>query len=132
MVVERGDLADVVEWSMNMNEVPTFPYLAVKFSWYEMVTMRLKKPWDLDRSLEILVEESPLEARITRGGNVSFGNPKHYDCDVIGANASPGDNIALLRDLRQDSFANVESVDRDTVGVHEIIKEHPDYWSMRE
>lgn len=132
MVVDRDDLEDIIEWSMNMNEVHTFPYLAIKFTYYEMQTMRLEKPWDLDESLEILVEKSPFDTRITRSGNVSFGHPKEYPSDVIGANAGPGDHVALLRDLRADSFANVESAEMDTVGVHEIIKQHPDYWSKRE
>jgi len=68
------------------------------------------------------------DARVTRGGNVSFGNPRHYDCDVIGANGSPGDEVALLRDLREDEFANVESAELDTVGVHEVITSNESYW----
>lgn len=125
MVVDRDDLEDVLYWAMNMNEVYTFPYLSIKFSYYEMQTMRLEKPWDLDGSLEILAETSPFDTNLTRGGNISFGNPKHYDCDVIGASASPGDAAALLRDLRDDEFANVESNELDTVGVYEVLKGFP-------
>lgn len=128
MVVQREDLEDVYDWAMNMNEIHTFPYLSVKFSYYEMQTMRLEKPWDIDESLEILAENAPFDARVTRGGNVSFGNPREYDCDVIGSNASPGDAVALLRDLREDEFANVESADLDTVGVHEVITSNENYW----
>lgn len=128
MVVDRDDLEDVIDWSMNMNEIHTFPYLSIKFSYYEMQTMRLEKPWDIEESLEILVDLSPFDARITRGGNISFGNPKHYDCDVIGANASPGDGAALLRDLREDEYANVDSVEQDTVGVYEVVKEYTDFF----
>jgi Holliday junction resolvase len=123
MVVSREDLEDVIDWSMNMNEIYTFPYLSIKFSYYEMQTMRLEKPWDLDASLEILEQTSPFDTNVTRGGNISFGNPSDYDCDVCGANASPGDDAALLRDLREDEFANVESNERDTVGVYEVVKE---------
>lgn len=130
MVVEREALEDVIDWSMNMNEVYTFPYLSVKFTYYEMQTMRIEKPWDLDESLDILAEKSPFDARTTRGGNISFGHPKEYDADVIGANKSAGDHVALLRDLRNDRFANVEVVEKDTVGVHEVIKQNPDYWSF--
>jgi Holliday junction resolvase len=128
MVVTREDLEDIVDWAMNMNEIHTFPYLSVKFSYYEMQTMRLEKPWDLNASLEILSETSPFDTNVTRGGNISFGNPRDYDCDVIGANASPGDEVALLRDLREDEFANVESVEMDTVGVHEVITQNKSYW----
>lgn len=127
MVVEREDLEDVIDWAMNMNEIHTFPYLCVKFTYYEAQTMRIEKPWDIDRSLELLVEKSPFEARTTRGGNISFGHPTHYDVDVTSASESPGDASAILRDLRADEFANVESAELDTVGVHEIIERHPDW-----
>lgn len=128
MVVKREDLEDVIDWAMNMNEIYTFPYLSIKFTYYEIQTMRLEKPWDLDASLEILADKSPFDTNLTRGGNISFGHPTHYDCDVPGSNKSPGDDVAVLRDLRNDRFANVESADMDTVGVHEVIAQHPDYW----
>lgn len=128
MVVQREDLEDVLDWALNMNEIHTFPYLSVKFSYYEMQTMRLEKPWDVDACLEMLAETAPFDANVTRGGNISFGSPKHYDCSVVGANASPGDEVALLRDLRQDNFANVESNEMDTVGVHEVITQNENYW----
>lgn len=128
MVVDSEDLEDVIDWAMNMNEIYTFPYLSVKFSYYEMQTMRLEKPWDIQESLEILNETSPFESRLTRGGNISFGNPREYECDVIGSSASPGDAAALLRDLRADEFANVESADLDTVGVYEIVSSNEAYY----
>jgi Holliday junction resolvase len=121
MVVDRDDLKDVIDWALNMNEMYTFPYLSVKFSYYEMQTMRLEKPWDIDGCLHMLDKTCPFDSNVTRGGNISFGNPSEYDSEVIGANASVGDPVALLRDLREDSFANVESTDMDTVGVHEVI-----------
>jgi len=52
----------VYDWAMNMNEIHTFPYLSVKFSYYEMQTMRLEKPWDIDKSLEILAERRSCHA----------------------------------------------------------------------
>jgi len=121
MVVDRDDLKDVIDWALNMNEMYTFPYLSVKFSYYEMQTMRLEKPWDIDGCLNMLDKTCPFDSNVTRGGNISFGNPSEYDSEVIGANASVGDPVALLRDLREDSFANVESTEMDTVGVHEVI-----------
>jgi len=129
MVVKREDLEDVIDWALNMNEIHTFPYLSIKFSYYEMQTMRLEKPWDLDACLEMLAETAPFDTNVTRGGNISFGNPKNYDCDVIGASASPGDAVALLRDLRSDSFANVESNEMDTVGVHEVLSQDENQYS---
>lgn len=127
MVVKCEDLEDVIYWSMNMNEIHTFPYLAIKFSYYEVQTMRLERPWDLDESLEILAEKSPFDARTTRGGNISFGHPKHYESDVKSASKSPGDGAAVLRDLRADEFANVDSTELDTVGVYEVIAKNDDW-----
>lgn len=129
MVVKREDLEDVIYWAMNMNEIHTFPYLTIKFTYYEAQTLRIEKPWDLDGSLEIMKEKSPFDTNVTRGGNISFGHPTHYDCDVPGSNASPGDEVAVLRDLRADEFANVDSAEMDTVGVHEVIAQHPEYWN---
>jgi Holliday junction resolvase len=128
IVISPEDVQDVVDWAMNMNEIHTFPYLSVKFSYYEMQTMRIEKPWDIDSSFDILVEQSPFDARRTRSGNISFGSPKEYDCDVIGATASPGDGAAVIRDLRNDRFANVESTENDTVGVYEVLKQRDDYF----
>lgn len=127
MVVKREDLEDVIYWAMNMNEVHTFPYLTVKFTYYEAQTLRVEKPWDLDESLEIMARKCPFDSRVTRGGNISFGHPTHYDCDVSSASESPGDAPAVLRDLRDDEFANVESAELDTVGVYEVVKEYSDW-----
>jgi Holliday junction resolvase len=129
MVVQSEDLEDVLDWAMNMNEIHTFPYLCVKFSYYEMQTMRLEKPWDIDSCLSIIEENAPFDANVTRGGNISFGNPSDYDSEVIGASASPGDDAALLRDLRADSFANVDSTEMDTVGVYEVLSQDNPYQS---
>lgn len=129
IVVKREDLADVIDWALNMNEIYTYPYLSIKFSYYEMQTMRLEKPWDIDACLEILAETAPYDANVTRGGNISFGSPRHYDCPVIGANSSPGDAVALLRDLREDKFADIENNKMDTVGVHEVLAQKDDYFS---
>jgi Holliday junction resolvase len=126
IVVDRDDLKDVINWSMNMNEIYTFPYLSIKFSYYEMQTMRLEKPWDVDECLDILDKTAPFDTNVTRGGNISFGNPSEYDCEVIGANKSPGDHVALLRDLREDEFANVDSNEMDTVGVYEVVNDFLD------
>jgi len=128
LVVSQEDLQDVVDWAMDMTEVSTFPYLTVKFSYYEAQTMRIPKPWDLDASLDMMVSSSPFEARRTRGGNISFGNPGDYDCSVQGANASPGDGIAILRDLKEDEYASRDDTGLDTVGVYEVLNKDPSHW----
>lgn len=128
VVVTREDISDILDWATNMTEIHTYPYLSIKFSYYEMQTMRLEYPWNVDKCLETLAETSPFDSNVTRGGNISFGNPRDYDCDVIGSNASPGDAVALLRDLREDEFANIDSAELDTVGVHEVITQNEKYW----
>jgi Holliday junction resolvase len=131
MVVQSEDLEDVLHWGMDMTEVPTYPYLTVKFTRYEAQTYRLVKPWDIEESLEILAEEkSEFDTNLTRGGNISFGHPTHYDCDVPSAQKSPGDGVAMLRDLREDNYANVSNKEIETVSVYDVIKEMPDYWDQ--
>lgn len=128
MVVTQEDVEDVIHWSMEMTEVPTYPYLNIKFTYYEGQTMRLRKPWDIEESLKIMAEESPFDSNFTRGGNISFGHPSKYDCDVMGANASPGDGAAVLRDLRDDDSANVSAEEIATVSVYDVIRESPKYF----
>lgn len=128
MVVKKDDLEDIIEWSLEMSEIPTFPYLSIKFPYYEMQTYRIRRPWDLEAALEEIAEESELDARVTRSGNISFGNPSEYDTDVCSAQKSQGDGAALLRDLEEDEWANVQDGTRRVVGVHEVLKEHPNYW----
>ena len=124
MVVNSDDLQDVLHWGMDMTEVPTYPYLTVKFTRYEAQTYRLVKPWDIEASLKYMAsEQSEFDTNFTRGGNISFGHPTHYDCDVPSAQKSPGDGVAMLRDLREDSYANVSNQDIETVGVYDVIKQ---------
>jgi len=124
MVVNSDDLQDVLHWGMDMTEVPTYPYLTVKFTRYEAQTYRLVKPWDIESSLKYMAsEQSEFDTNFTRGGNISFGHPTHYDCDVPSAQKSPGDGVAMLRDLREDSYANVSNQDIETVGVYDVIKQ---------
>lgn len=129
MVVDSDDLQDVLHWGMEMNEVPTYPYLTVKFTRYEAQTYRLIKPWDVEASLKHMAsEQSDFDTNYTRGGNISFGHPTHYECDVPSAQKSPGDGIAVLRDLREDNYANVSNKEIETVSVYDVIKEMPDYY----
>lgn len=129
MVVDAEAVEDVAYWAMDMTEVPTYPYLTVKFTRYEPITMRLTKPWDIEESFEFMAEnQSPFDTNFTRGGNISFGHPTHYECDVTSAQKSPGDGAAMLRDLRDDDYANVETADINTVSVYDVLKENPKYY----
>lgn len=129
MVVDQEAVKDITKWALDMTEVPTYPYLTIKFTRYEAVTMRLQKPWDIEESFELMAEkQSPFDTNFTRGGNISFGHPTHYDCDVPSAQKSPGDGVALLRDLRNDVAANIAASDMETVGVHDVLKENPRYF----
>lgn len=126
LVIKKEDVEDIVEWAMNMNEIPTYPYIAIKFTRYETQTYRLKKPWDIEKSFEIIAEECDFDSRVTRSGNISFGHPTHYDCDVPSAVKSSGDGAAVMRDLYED---NPESK-KDKIGVDTILREHPNYWKF--
>lgn len=129
MVVDSDDLEDIIHWGMNMNEVATYPYLTVKFTRYEAQTYRLVKPWDIEASLKHMAnEQSDFDTNFTRGGNISFGHPTHYDCDVPSAQVSPGDGVAVLRDLREDNYANISNKEIETVSVYDVIKEMPNYY----
>lgn len=130
MVIDRDDLEDIIEWSLDMTEVPTFPYITVKFSRWEAQTYRLPMPWNLDASLEYVSKTCPFDSNVTQSGNISFGHPTHYDTNVPSARKSPGDAAAVLRDLEEDERAAVQS--SDVVGVHDVLKEYPDYWKSRQ
>ncbi len=121
LVVDTDDVSDIIQWSMDMTELPTYPYISIKFSRWELQTFRIHKPWDLEASFEQITASCDLDANVTRGGNISFGHPTHYDCDVTSARKSPGDAVALLRDLKNDESANRDDSDLDTVGVHEVL-----------
>jgi len=121
LVISQEDVEDVVQWSMDMTEVPTYPYISVKFSRWEVQTFRIYKPWDIEASFEYIANSCEFDSRVTRSGNISFGHPTHYDCDVTSARKSPGDAVALLRDLKEDESANRDDTGLDTVGVYEIL-----------
>jgi len=126
MVVESDTVSDVMHWGLKMTEVSTYPYLTIKFNHYEAITMRLIKPWDIEGSLRHMAEtQSPFDTNYTRGGNISFGHPSHYDCDITSAQQSPGDGAAILRDLRLDSFANMSDMELQTVSVYDVLRQLP-------
>jgi len=113
-------------WSMQMNEIATYPYIAVKFTRYEIQTYRLKKPWDAEDSFTIISDESRFDTNITPSGNISFGHPTKYDCDVPSAVISSGDGAAMIRDLYDD---NPEGR-KDKIGVNTILNSFPEYWEQ--
>lgn len=121
LVVSQEDVKDVVKWAMDMTEVPTYPYISIKFSRWEVQTFRIYKPWDIETSFEYIAESCDFDSRVTRTGNISFGHPTHYECAVESARSSPGDAVALLRDLKNDDSASHDDTDLNTVGVYEIL-----------
>jgi Holliday junction resolvase - archaeal type len=134
--VKPEDVEQVVEWSMDMTEIATYPYLSVKFSNYEVWTSRLAFPWDIERSLEAWAEDTPLKANLTDSGNLSLHNPKKLsrserdERGITSAQKSPGDGAALIRHLREDDYANISSDEMDTVGVYEVVKKDPDVLNL--
>lgn len=131
--VKPGDVEQVVNWSMDMTEVATYPYLSVKFSNYEVYTGRLAFPWDIQKSFEAWTEDAPLVANVTSAGNLSVHNPtklttaERKERGITSAQKSPGDGAAVVRDLRADEYANTSVKEIETVGVYEVLKENPDY-----
>jgi Holliday junction resolvase len=131
--VKPTDVEQVVNWSMDMTEVATYPYLSVKFSNYEVYTGRLCFPWDIQKSFEAWAEDTPFVSNVTDSGNLSVHNPTKMtraERDSVGATSaqkSPGDGAAVIRDLRQDEYANISSKEVETVGVYEVLRENPEY-----
>lgn len=133
--VTPADVEQVIEWSMDMTEVPTYPYLSVKFSNYEVYTARLAFPWDVQRSFEAWAEDTPFTANVTDAGNLSIHNPtkltsrEREEQGITSARKSPGDGAAVVRDLREDEYANTSAQEIETVGVYDIVRQHDDYFS---
>lgn len=131
--VSPEDVEQVVNWSMNMTQIPTFPYLSVKFNNYEIYTGRLVEPWDIQRSFELWVEQTPLVANVTDGGNLSIHNPtkltrtERDKKGITSARSSSGDGPAMVKDLREDGFANVAAGNSDVVSVYDVIQENPEW-----
>lgn len=131
--VKPEDVEQVVDWSMDMTQIPTFPYLAVKFNNYEVYCGRLKEPWDIQSSFEVWAKETPLKANVTNSGNLSVHNPTKFTKTerdargIVSARSSPGDGPALIDQLRDDSFANTAAGDTEVVSVYDVIKENPDW-----
>lgn len=127
--VKPEDVEQVLNWSMDMTEIPTYPYLSIKFSNYEVYTGRLAYPWDVQKSFEAWAADTPLVANVTDSGNLSVHNPtklsraERKQRGVTSAQKSAGDGAAVVRDLRQDEYANVSKNELETVGVHEVVKQ---------
>ena len=126
--VKPEDVEQVVNWSMDMTEVPTFPYLAVKFNNYEVYTGRLAFPWDIEQSFEAWAEGAPFKANVTPSGNLSVHNPtkmtrtQRDTAGVISARKSPGDGAAMIDQLKYDEYANVSADEMETVSVYDVLR----------
>jgi len=127
--ITSDDVEQVVDWSMDMTEISTFPYLSVKFSNYEVYTGRLVYPWDIERSFQAWVDATPFRASFTRSGNISVHNPtkmskkERDENGIVSAISSPGDGPAMIKHLRHDEYANHDQQEIETVGVYEVLKE---------
>lgn len=127
--IKPEDVEQVVDWSMNMTEVPTFPYLAVKFTNYEVYTGRLAMPWDIQASFRSWAEHTPLKASVTDSGNLSVHHPTKLNSSersergITSAQKSPGDGVAMVEQLRSDGFANTADNIQETVSVYDVLKQ---------
>ncbi len=128
--IKPEDVEQVVNWSMNMTEVPTFPYLSVKFNNYELYTGRLAFPWDIQQSFEAWCEDCPFKTNHTKGGNLSVHHPTKLSKSerdtrgITSAQKSPGDGAAMLDQLKYDEYANVSADEMETVSVYDVIKQN--------
>ena len=128
--VKPDAVEQVVDWSMDMTEMPTFPYLSVKFTNYEVWTGRLAFPWDIEQSFEAWAEDCPFQASVTKSGNLSVHHPtklsrtQRDDAGITSARSSPGDGAAMVEQLRTDEYANVDADEMDTVSVYDVLKKN--------
>lgn len=128
--IKPGDVEQVVDWSMNMSEVPTYPYLAVKFNNYELFAARLAYPWNIEQSFVAWAQDCPFKANVTDSGNLSVHNPtkltrtERDKRGVTSSRTSPGDGAALINQLKNDEYANIESDDSKTVSVYDVLKKN--------
>lgn len=128
--IKPDDVRQVVNWSMDMTEVPTFPYLAVKFTNYELYTGRLAFPWDIEQSFEAWAEDCPFQANVTPSGNLSVHHPtkmtrtERDTAGVTSAQKSPGDGVAMVEQLRSDDYANTSDDKMETVSVYDVLRKN--------
>lgn len=126
--IKPEDVEQVVDWSMNMTEVPTYPYLAVKFNNYEVFTGRIAMPWNIQESFEVWAEKTPLRASVTDSGNLSVHNPtkmtrtERKNANITSAQKSPGDGVAMIDQLKYDEYANVSADELETVSVYDVLQ----------
>jgi Holliday junction resolvase len=126
--VKPEAVEQVVDWSMDMTEVPTFPYLSVKFTNYEVYTGRLAFPWNIQQSFEAWAEDCPYQASVTDAGNLSVHHPtkmtraERDNAGVTSAQKSPGDGVAMVEDLRSDEYANTSADEIETVSVYDVLR----------
>jgi Holliday junction resolvase len=121
------DVEQILQWSLDMTEIPTYPYLSVKFSNYEVYTGRLHMPWSVEESFELWAEETPLVASKTDAGNLSVHNPtkltrtERDNRGITSARKSPGDGLAVIEQLRSDHSANI-SDEKEVVSVYSVLQ----------
>ena len=85
-IVPREDIKDIVGFAVEYPQ-QTYPYLGIKFSYYQLALIPLYtggttssiEDVDWDEILENAVQLSPLEASVTRKGNLSVRKPESGD-----------------------------------------------------
>lgn len=126
--INPEDVEQVIDWSMNMTEVPTFPYLSVKFTNYELYTGRLTFPWSIEDSFEAWADDCPFRANVTDSGNLSIHHPtkmtrsERDNAGVTSAQKSPGDGAAMIDQLKYDEYANTSADEMETVSVYDVLR----------
>ena len=124
----------VIDWAMDMTQIPTYPYLSVKFSNYEVYTGRLERPWDIAESFRVWAERCPFDVNYTNSGNLSIHSPtkltrtERKNRGIMSARKSPGDGVAMVKQLQEDNYANLSVNDIETVSVYDVLRENPSYW----
>jgi len=107
LIIEPEDIEDIAFWALRMSEVPTYPYLAIKFNRRVVYVTRLTRVSNTKKCFEKEVEKCPFDATVTKTGNLSFRKPDTDEwSSVKGADGPNGKKDAhmVLESLRDDQF----------------------------
>lgn len=121
--IYEDDIEDIKWWASMMTEVPTYPYLSIKFNRWELCTVRLRRLSDWEKCAERFVEDCPLNARTTPSGNIAIDKPEggnDYWRSVQTIDSKHPDADALLKRMEEE--------DTSQPSVSEIIREKEDYF----
>lgn len=123
MRIYEEDIEDIKWWAQMMTEVPTYPYLAIKFNRWELCVVKLRNMSDWEQCVQNFVEDCPLNARVTSSGNLAIDKPEggnDYWRSVQVIDSDHPDAQALL--------TRMEEEDLSQPSVSKIIREHKSYF----